>query len=257
MVTVASFVLLRTRLFPLRNASASARASRRADLVEALGRLVARQPPWAARPRGRRRGRLGAGQRVRRQHGEPVVDPVHARRRALVVAQHAPVAVDGVAGVPAARVAKHGHQPGQPSPARDRAVVDPQVGVAVEDQEALAEQRARRPERPRRAASSGSRSCRDREPKRPSPSPPRSPRPGSRRRSRPAPRRARPGAAGATGTAARPPRAALGVSRTAAEARAQPAGEDADRRAGAARWPSPPVTPASGPLRARPGWTRR
>jgi len=58
------------------------------------------------------------------------------------VTQHAPVRVDGVGGVPAALVAQHGHQPAlaRRSPVHG-GVVDAQVGVAVEHEEALAQQR--------------------------------------------------------------------------------------------------------------------
>ena len=159
-------------------------------------------------------------ERLRREHREPVVDEAHVRRGLALVVEHAAVGEAGVAGVPAAAVlstvirrvvAARG--------ALHRAVVDAQVGVAVEDEEALAEvgQGARTaPAVPasRRAGRSGSaaraRSARRRR------APPRCARRGSRRRARPGARRASRSSASWCSRKGRPATSisGLGVSRT-------------------------------------------
>jgi len=72
------------------------------------------------------------------------------------VADYAAARVHRVGDVPAPLVAQNGHQAALATRgAVDAGVVDAQVGVAVEDEEALAQQRQRAAQRPRGAGQAG------------------------------------------------------------------------------------------------------
>ena len=142
-----------------RKASVSASACGEPISVKALRRLEAEQLTAARELRVEGSevalNRRHALDRGHREAAEAVVDPVHLRRRcALVIFEHTVVCEYDIGGVPLPVVAQDGHHRAQPAalPGGSRGtVIELQVGVAVEHQEPLPEQRLCPADRSQRA----------------------------------------------------------------------------------------------------------